>query len=74
MFSGRMLRFSGICRASFALCVRSNRLCSHVWRRMFARAYTYMLACAEQQRCPLLSLDRGLLQASRSLGVDMWEV
>ncbi len=36
--------------------------------------YAYMLACAEQQRCPLLSLDRGLLQASRSLGVDMWEV
>jgi predicted nucleic acid-binding protein len=35
---------------------------------------TYMLACAEQQRCPLLSLDRGLLQASRSLGVDIWEV
>jgi predicted nucleic acid-binding protein len=34
----------------------------------------YMLACAEQQRCPLLSLDRGLLQAAQSLGVDILEV
>jgi predicted nucleic acid-binding protein len=34
----------------------------------------YMLACAEQQRCPLLSLDRGLLQAGQSLGVDILEV
>lgn len=34
----------------------------------------YMLACAQQQRCPLLSLDRGLLQAARSLGVEILEV
>jgi hypothetical protein len=40
MFAGRMPRFAGTCRASFALWVRSNRLCSHVWRRMFSRAYT----------------------------------
>lgn len=34
----------------------------------------YMLACAQQQRCPLLSLDRGLLQAARSLGVEILQV
>jgi hypothetical protein len=43
MFSGRMLQFSGTRRVSVASCVRSNRLCSHVWRRMFSRAYTYLL-------------------------------
>jgi predicted nucleic acid-binding protein len=34
----------------------------------------YMLACGEQQRCPLLSLDQGLLQAARPLRMDMLEV
>jgi hypothetical protein len=33
-----------------------------------------MLACAEQQHCPLLSLDRGLLHAGQSLGVEILEV
>jgi predicted nucleic acid-binding protein len=34
----------------------------------------YILACGEQQRCPLLSLDQGLLQAARPLRMDMLEV
>jgi hypothetical protein len=42
MFSGRRLRFSGMHRMSFALCVRSNLLHSQVGRRMFSRAYKYV--------------------------------
>jgi hypothetical protein len=45
-FSGditQMPRFSGVCLASFALCVRSNRGGPQVWRVMFSRPYGYRL-------------------------------
>ena len=34
----------------------------------------YMIACAEQVGCRLLTLDRGLLNAARIAGVDVVEV
>jgi predicted nucleic acid-binding protein len=34
----------------------------------------YMIAAALQQGCPLLTLDRGLVQAARSKGVNVVEV
>jgi predicted nucleic acid-binding protein len=41
------------------------------------RIYTYdayVLACARDQRSPLLSLDAGLVTAAEQLGVDVLEV
>lgn len=34
----------------------------------------YMIACALKYRCPLLTLDRGLIRAAREAGVDAMEV
>ena len=34
----------------------------------------YMIACAEQVGCQLLTLDRGLMNAARRAGVDVVEV
>ena len=34
----------------------------------------YILACARENRCSLISLDKGLLHAARAAGVDFWEV
>lgn len=34
----------------------------------------YLLACAERQRCPLLTLDRGLRRAARKAGISLLEV
>ena len=34
----------------------------------------YIIACAQSQNCPLLSLDAGLIRAARSIGVEVWEV
>jgi predicted nucleic acid-binding protein len=33
----------------------------------------YVIAAAEQQRCPVLSLDDGLIRAARAHGVDVLE-
>jgi transposase len=51
-FSGRMLQFSGTRLASFALCVRRNRRGSQVWRRMFARAYRYLVNARHLKHVP----------------------
>jgi hypothetical protein len=45
-FSGRIRRFSGTRRASFASCVRRNLSHSQVGRSMFSRPYTYNPATA----------------------------
>ena len=34
----------------------------------------YVIACARNQRCSLMSLDRGLLRAAREAGVEVLEV
>ena len=34
----------------------------------------YVLACAVNQRAPILSLDRGLIERARAVGVDCLEV
>jgi predicted nucleic acid-binding protein len=34
----------------------------------------YMIACAEKYRCPLLTLDRGLIRAAQEAGIDVLEV
>lgn len=34
----------------------------------------YLLACAQEHRCPLLTLDRGLARAAKRMGIDLWEV
>jgi predicted nucleic acid-binding protein len=34
----------------------------------------YMIACAEKYRCPLLTLDRGLIRAAQEAGTDVLEV
>jgi predicted nucleic acid-binding protein len=34
----------------------------------------YVIAVAEEQRCPVLSLDGGLIRAARTYGVDVLEV
>ena len=34
----------------------------------------YVIACALNQRCPLISLDRGLVAAARAAGADVLEV
>jgi predicted nucleic acid-binding protein len=34
----------------------------------------YMIACAINQNCPLLSLDSGLIYAAKAAGVDVLEV
>ncbi len=33
----------------------------------------YVLACAQEQRAPLLTLDRGLLRAGTKLGIEITE-
>ncbi len=33
----------------------------------------YVLACAQEQRAPLLTLDRGLLRAGTKLGIEILE-
>lgn len=34
----------------------------------------YVLVCARSKRCPMLSLDRGLLTAAKRLDIDVIEV
>lgn len=34
----------------------------------------YIIACAVNQKCPLLSLDGGLMRAAQAAGVDVLEV
>jgi predicted nucleic acid-binding protein len=34
----------------------------------------YLIACAQQQRCPLVALDRGLIHSARQAGVAVVEV
>jgi predicted nucleic acid-binding protein len=34
----------------------------------------YMMACALNQGCPMLTLDGGLAYAARAAGVEVWEV
>ena len=34
----------------------------------------YLIACAQKKKCPLLSLDRGLKHAAKSVGVTVLEV
>ena len=34
----------------------------------------YLVACARKQRCPLLTLDRGLAHAAKQAGVQVQEV
>ncbi len=36
--------------------------------------YAYVIACALNQRCSIISLDRGLVTAARSVGADVLEV
>ena len=33
----------------------------------------YMIACALNQDCPLLTLDGGLIYAAKAAGVEVWE-
>ena len=33
----------------------------------------YMIACALDRDCPLLTLDRGLAYAARAAGLEVWE-
>ena len=33
----------------------------------------YMIACALNRNCPLLTLDGGLIHAARAAGVEVWE-
>lgn len=34
----------------------------------------YMIACALNRSCPLLTLDGGLAYAAKAVGVEVWEV
>lgn len=34
----------------------------------------YIIGCALKNRCPLISLDQGLLQAAKSFGITTMEV
>ena len=34
----------------------------------------YMIACAQDQNCPLITLDAGLMRAAKSVGVEVTEV
>jgi predicted nucleic acid-binding protein len=34
----------------------------------------YMIACAQKYRCPLLTLDKGLIRAAKEAGVEVLEV
>jgi len=34
----------------------------------------YMIACALNRNCPLLTLDGGLVYAAKAAGVEVWEV
>lgn len=34
----------------------------------------YMIACAKDQNCPLLTLDAGLMRAAKTVGVEVLEV
>ena len=34
----------------------------------------YMIACALNRGCPLLTLDGGLAYAAKAAGVEVWEV
>lgn len=34
----------------------------------------YMIACALNRNCPLLTLDGGLAYAAKAAGVEVWEV
>jgi len=34
----------------------------------------YLVACAQDYRCPLLTLDRGLVHAAKRLGIEVWEM
>jgi predicted nucleic acid-binding protein len=34
----------------------------------------YMIACAEKYRCPLLTLDKGLVRAAQEAGIEVLEV
>lgn len=34
----------------------------------------YMIACALNRECPLLTLDGGLKLAAKAVGVEVWEV
>ena len=34
----------------------------------------YIIACAIHQKCPLISLDQGLIQAAKRVGVEILEV
>ena len=34
----------------------------------------YMIACAKDQNCPLITLDAGLMRATKSVGVEVLEV
>ena len=34
----------------------------------------YMIACAEKYRCPLLTLDQGLVRAAQEAGIEVLEV
>lgn len=34
----------------------------------------YVIACAINQRAPILSLDRGLIESAKSIGIDCLEV
>jgi hypothetical protein len=61
-FSGRMLRFSGTRRVSFASYVRSNRHRSHAWRVMFSRPYSYAMKRAVVEE----KLQRWLTQKAPS--------
>ena len=33
----------------------------------------YMIACASDRKCPLLTLDGGLAYAAKAAGVEVWE-
>ena len=35
---------------------------------------TYIITCALNQNCPLLTLDGGLSYAAKAAGVEVWEV
>ena len=34
----------------------------------------YMIACAEKYRCPLLTLDKGLMRSAKEAGIEVLEV
>ncbi|MGH8592316.1 MAG: type II toxin-antitoxin system VapC family toxin [Gammaproteobacteria bacterium] len=46
------------------------KLCSQL--RIYAYD-AYLIACAQAQRCPLLTLDQGLTRAAKAMGVEVVE-